>query len=209
MQRLAQMSCCLRHDLFQGIVERMTNELTALVSSTMRSRWLLRFSMNWRMLSTSSQTETSSLSALNVFFTWKCCSSQMSLVREWNPRHFSPEQHEGRRLHPQGLVRHDRLQHQASSGSLRLPRCSPRDRGCFRPIAEAPGHPSFEMSCSFAVQVLAQLNLLRILMRTKAYKNNVHLLPKELDVGFRARVVVVCTAGFGADPERRGCHCLY
>ena len=46
-------------------------------------------------------------------------------------------------------------------------------------------------------------------MRTKAYKNNVHLLPKELDVGFRARVVVVCTAGFGADPERRGCHCLY
>ena len=36
----------------------------------------------------------------------------------------------------------------------------------------------------------------------EAYKNNVHLLPKELDVGFRA-------AGFGADPERRGCHCLH
>ena len=73
---------------------------------------------------------------------------------------------------------------------------------------EAPGLPSFEMSCSFAVQVLAQLNFLRILMRTKAYKNNVHLLPKKLEVGFRARVIVVCTAGFGADPERRVCHCL-
>ena len=96
------MSCCLWHDLFQGIVERMTNELTALVSSTMSSRWLLRFGM-----STSSQTETSSLSALNVSFTWKYCSSQMSLVREWNPRHFSPVQHKGRHLHPQGLVRHE------------------------------------------------------------------------------------------------------
>ena len=177
------MSCCLWHDLFQGIVERMANDLTALVSSTMSSRWLLRFGM-----STSSQTETSSLSAINVSFTWKYCSSQMSLVREWNPRHFSLSQHEGRHLHPQGLVRHDRLQYQASNGSLRLPRCSPRDRGCFRPIAEAPGNPFPEMSCFFAVQVLALPNLLRILMWTKAYKNNVHLLPRELDVGFRARV---------------------
>ena len=68
--------------IFQGIVERMTNELTALAPSTMRSRWLLRFGMNWRILSTSSQTETSSLSALNVSIAWKCCSSQISLVKE-------------------------------------------------------------------------------------------------------------------------------
>ena len=35
--------------IFQGIVERMTNEPTALVPSTMRSRWLLRFGMDWRI----------------------------------------------------------------------------------------------------------------------------------------------------------------
>ena len=51
--------------IFQRIVERMTNKLTALTPSTMRSR-------------TFSQTETSSLSTINVSFTWKCCSSQIS-----------------------------------------------------------------------------------------------------------------------------------
>ena len=35
--------------MFQGIVEHMTKELTALAPSTMRSRWLLRFGMDWRI----------------------------------------------------------------------------------------------------------------------------------------------------------------
>ena len=35
--------------IFQGIVERMTNELTALAPSTLRSRWLLRFGLDWRI----------------------------------------------------------------------------------------------------------------------------------------------------------------
>ena len=46
--------------IFQGMVERMTKELTALAPCTMRSRWLLRFAGS--VFSTSSQTETSSLS---------------------------------------------------------------------------------------------------------------------------------------------------
>ena len=33
----------------QGIVEHMTNELTSLAPSTMRSRWLLRLGMDWRI----------------------------------------------------------------------------------------------------------------------------------------------------------------
>jgi adenosylhomocysteinase len=45
----------------------------------------------------------------------------------------------------------------------------------------ATGHPSFVMSCSFTNQVLAQLDLLKNWRETKAYKNNVYLLPKELD----------------------------
>merc|ERR1711944_236746 len=45
----------------------------------------------------------------------------------------------------------------------------------------ATGHPSFVMSCSFTNQVLAQLDLLKNWKETKAYKNNVYLLPKELD----------------------------
>merc|ERR1712135_1734 len=45
----------------------------------------------------------------------------------------------------------------------------------------ATGHPSFVMSCSFTNQVLAQLDLLRNWKETKAYKNEVYLLPKELD----------------------------
>merc|ERR1711897_77662 len=45
----------------------------------------------------------------------------------------------------------------------------------------ATGHPSFVMSCSFTNQVLAQLDLLKNWQGAKAYKNDVYLLPKELD----------------------------
>merc|ERR1711934_216628 len=45
----------------------------------------------------------------------------------------------------------------------------------------ATGHPSFVMSCSFTNQVLGQLDLLENWKETKAYKNEVYLLPKELD----------------------------
>merc|ERR1712062_286008 len=45
----------------------------------------------------------------------------------------------------------------------------------------ATGHPSFVMSCSFTNQVLAQLDLLKNWKETKAYRNDVYLLPKELD----------------------------
>merc|ERR1712118_471007 len=45
----------------------------------------------------------------------------------------------------------------------------------------ATGHPSFVMSCSFTNQTLAQLDLLRNWKETKKYKNDVYLLPKELD----------------------------
>merc|ERR1711912_202830 len=45
----------------------------------------------------------------------------------------------------------------------------------------ATGHPSFVMSCSFTNQVLAQLDLLKNWKETKAYGNDVYLLPKELD----------------------------
>merc|ERR1712091_615044 len=44
----------------------------------------------------------------------------------------------------------------------------------------ATGHPSFVMSCSFTNQVLAQLDLLKNWKEPK-YKNDVYLLPKELD----------------------------
>ena len=37
------------------------------------------------------------------------------------------------------------------------------------------------MSCSFTNQVLAQLDLLKNWKETKAYKNDVYLLPKALD----------------------------
>jgi len=43
----------------------------------------------------------------------------------------------------------------------------------------ATGHPSFVMSCSFTNQVLAQIDLLTA--QEKGYKNQVYLLPKELD----------------------------
>merc|ERR1711912_146965 len=47
----------------------------------------------------------------------------------------------------------------------------------------ATGHPSFVMSCSFTNQTLAQLDLLKNTKGEKAtpYKNDVYLLPKELD----------------------------
>merc|ERR550537_972950 len=45
----------------------------------------------------------------------------------------------------------------------------------------ATGHPSFVMSCSFTNQVLAQLDLLKNVKEKKGYKNEVYLLPKELD----------------------------
>merc|ERR1712230_305086 len=45
----------------------------------------------------------------------------------------------------------------------------------------ATGHPSFVMSCSFTNQVLAQLDILKNWRETKAYKNDVYLLPKVLD----------------------------
>merc|ERR1712160_194671 len=45
----------------------------------------------------------------------------------------------------------------------------------------ATGHPSFVMSCSLTNQVLAQLDLLKNWKETKAYKNDVYLLPKKLD----------------------------
>merc|ERR1712194_246491 len=45
----------------------------------------------------------------------------------------------------------------------------------------ATGHPAFAMSCSFTNQVLAQLDLVKNWKETKAYKNDVYLLPKSLD----------------------------
>merc|ERR1711920_1209400 len=45
----------------------------------------------------------------------------------------------------------------------------------------ATGHPSFVMSCSFTNQVLAQLDLLKNTKENKGYKNQVYLLPKDLD----------------------------
>merc|ERR1711920_337166 len=45
----------------------------------------------------------------------------------------------------------------------------------------ATGHPSFVMSCSFTNQVLAQLDLSKNTKENKGYKNQVYLLPKDLD----------------------------
>merc|ERR1739844_560969 len=45
----------------------------------------------------------------------------------------------------------------------------------------ATGHPSFVMSCSFTNQVLAQIDLLKNTKENKGYKNDVYLLPKNLD----------------------------
>merc|ERR1719183_3284372 len=45
----------------------------------------------------------------------------------------------------------------------------------------ATGHPSFVMSCSFTNQTLAQIDLLDNWKKNGSYKNDVYLLPKELD----------------------------
>jgi len=45
----------------------------------------------------------------------------------------------------------------------------------------ATGHPSFVMSCSFTNQVLAHIDLTNNWKGSKAYKNQVYLLPKALD----------------------------
>jgi len=45
----------------------------------------------------------------------------------------------------------------------------------------ATGHPSFVMSCSFTNQVLAQLDIKKNCRENKTYKNDVYLLPKNLD----------------------------
>merc|ERR1712096_69735 len=45
----------------------------------------------------------------------------------------------------------------------------------------ATGHPSFVMSCSFTNQTLAQIDLLNNWKKNGTYKNDVNLLPKELD----------------------------
>merc|ERR1712151_279576 len=45
----------------------------------------------------------------------------------------------------------------------------------------ATGHPSFVMSCSFTNQTVAQLDILKNWKENKGYKNQVYLLPKELD----------------------------
>ena len=50
-------------------------------------------------------------------------------------------------------------------------------------LGGAPGHLSFEMSCSFTVQMLAQRDFLKKVTRIKAYKNVFQLLTKELDAG--------------------------
>merc|ERR1711939_715434 len=48
-------------------------------------------------------------------------------------------------------------------------------------LGRATGHPSFVMSCSFTNQTLAQLDLLKNWKENGKYKNDVYLLPKELD----------------------------
>merc|ERR1712242_296217 len=45
----------------------------------------------------------------------------------------------------------------------------------------ATGHPSFVMSCSFTNQVLAQIGIRKNVTEKKGYKNQVYLLPKDLD----------------------------
>merc|ERR1711992_331767 len=45
----------------------------------------------------------------------------------------------------------------------------------------ATGHPSFVMSCSFTNQALAQIDIRKNVTEKKGYKNEVYLLPKDLD----------------------------
>merc|ERR1712084_183453 len=60
----------------------------------------------------------------------------------------------------------------------------------------ATGHPSFVMSCSFTNQVLAQIDLLKA--TENGYKNQVYLLPKELD----EKVARLHLPALGADLTR-------
>ena len=109
---------------FQEMGERMTNELTTLATSTMKIKVVApperkhTVSIERSILSslstflqvwiskgdgscpsrTSSQTETSALSVLNVSVASKCCSSQVSLARKpADPGHLFPRHHEVRR----------------------------------------------------------------------------------------------------------------
>merc|ERR1712224_215835 len=63
----------------------------------------------------------------------------------------------------------------------------------------ATGHTWVVMSCSFTNQVLAQLDLLKNWKETKAYKNDVYLLPKAWTRRWRA-----CTCPRSAQYSR--CH---
>ena len=65
-----------------------------------------------------------------------------------------------------GLGRHECRQRQASSGSLRLPRCSPRGRVGFKPTAEFGWRhcPSWCCLCSFTLALGAERNVLSVEM---------------------------------------------
>merc|ERR1711966_610671 len=67
----------------------------------------------------------------------------------------------------------DRFVFENGSGIIVLAEGRLLNLGC------ATGHPSFVMSCSFTNRALAQIELLTA--KQKGYKNNVYLLPKELD----------------------------
>merc|ERR1712118_522379 len=69
----------------------------------------------------------------------------------------------------------DRFEFQDGHGIIVLASGRLLNLGC------ATGHPSFVMSFSFTNQTLAQLDLLKNWKETKKYKNDVYLLPKELD----------------------------
>ena len=87
--------------IFRGMVERMTNELTALISPTMRSRWLLRFGMYWRVYLVH---ELPDRNIITVGIERFCCVEMISQPSfagnksQRSPRHLFPEQHETRRL---------------------------------------------------------------------------------------------------------------
>ena len=68
----------------------------------------------------------------------------------------------------------DRFQFPGGNGIIVLASGRLMNLGC------ATGHPSFVMSCSFTNQTLAQLELWKE-RDTGKYKNDVYLLPKELD----------------------------
>merc|ERR1711971_1048367 len=65
-----------------------------------------------------------------------------------------------------------RLKEMAAKGELLFPAIN---------VNDCVTKSKFVMSCSFTNQVLAQLDLLKNWKETKAYKNDVYLLPKELD----------------------------